>query len=82
MAGSAALAVGVEAGAGAAVCVVDLPLLACGVGVLLGDVWMGWRGLGLAVVLGSGALALGTWWGARIYERRAPELLADLARIR
>jgi hypothetical protein len=43
---------------------------------------MGWLCLGLAVVLGSGALALGTWWGARIYERRAPELLADLSRIR
>jgi len=41
-----------------------------------------WPALGLAVVLGSGAMVLGTRWGARIYERRAPELLADLSRIR
>ena len=80
--GSSALTVVIQAVAGAAVFVLNLPLLGFGVGALLGHVWMGWLSLGLAVVLGSGALALGTWWGARIYERRAPELLADLARIR
>ncbi|MHB1473605.1 MAG: hypothetical protein ACYCV4_08220 [Dermatophilaceae bacterium] len=80
--GSAALTVVVQAVAGAAVLVLNLPMLGIGIGALLGHVWMGWLCLGLAVVLGSGALALGTRWGARIYERRAPELLADLARIR
>jgi len=80
--GSSALTIVVQAVAGTAVFVLNLPLLAMGMGALLGHVWMGWLSLGLAVVLGSGALALGTWWGARIYERRAPELLADLARIR
>jgi len=80
--GSSALTVVIQAVAGAAVFVLNLPLLGFGVGALLGHVWMGWLSLGLAVVLGSGALALGTWWGARIYEHRAPELLADLARIR
>ncbi|MEP7369188.1 MAG: hypothetical protein ABI662_06000 [Dermatophilaceae bacterium] len=80
--GSSALTVVVQALAGAAVFFLNLPLLALGFGALLGNVWLGWLCLGLAVVLGSGALSLGTWWGARIYERRAPELLADLARIR
>ena len=80
--GSSALTVLVQAVAGAAVFVVNLPLLGVGIGALLGHVWMGWLCLGSAVVLGSGALSLGTWWGARIYEHRAPELLADLSRIR
>jgi len=80
--GSSALTVVVQALAGFAVFVVNLPLLALGVGALTGRVWLGWLCLGLGVVLGSLALSLGTWWGARIYDHRAPELLADLARIR
>jgi ABC-2 type transport system permease protein len=80
--GSSALTIVVQAVAGAAVFVLNVPLLALGLGVLLGHVWMGWLCVVLAVVLGSAALWLGTWWGARIYEHRAPELLADLARIR
>ena len=80
--GSSALTVVFQAVAGAGAFVLNLPLLAFGIGALLGHVWMGWLCLGLAMVLGSAVLALGTWWGARIYERRAPELLADLARIR
>jgi ABC-2 type transport system permease protein len=80
--GSSALTVVVQAVAGAAVFVLNLPLVAIGIGALVGDVWMGWLCLGLAVVLGTAGLVLGTWWGARIYERRAPELLADLSRIR
>jgi ABC-2 type transport system permease protein len=80
--GSSALTIVVQAVAGTAVFVLNVPLLALGVGALLGHVWLGWLCVGLAVVLGSGALSLGTWWGARIYERHAPELLADLARIR
>lgn len=80
--GSSALTIVVQAVAGSAVFVLNLPLLALGLGALLGHVWLGWLCLGLAVVLGSAVLSLGTWWGARIYERHAPELLADLARIR
>ena len=68
--------------AGAAVFVLNLPLAAVGIGALTGRVWMGWLCLGLAVVLGSAALYAGTRWGARIYERRAPDLLANLSRIR
>ena len=80
--GSSALTVVLQAVAGATVFFLNLPLLAIGIGALVGHVWLGWLCLGLAVVLGSAALTLGTWWGAKIYERRAPELLADLARIR
>lgn len=80
--GSSALTVVTQAVAGAAVFVLNLPLLAIGVGALLGRVWMSWLCLGLGVVLGSAAFLFGTWWGSRIYERRAPELLATLSRIR
>ena len=80
--GSSALTVAIQAVAGTAVFVVNLTLIGIGFGALIGHVWMGWLCLGLALVLGSAALGVGTWWGARIYERRAPELLADLSRIR
>jgi ABC-2 type transport system permease protein len=80
--GSSALTVLIQAVAGTTVFLLNLPLLGIGVGALAGHDWMGWLDLALAVCLGSAALALGTWWGARIYERRAPELLADLSRIR
>ena len=80
--GSSALTVLVQAVAGTVVFVLNLPLLGLGIGALLGYLWMGWVCLGLAVVLGSAALVLGTWWGARTYERRGPELLAELSLIR
>ena len=80
--GSSALTVVIQAVAGATVFFLNLPLLGVGIGALVGYTWMGWLCLGLAVVLGSAAMVLGTRWGARIYERRAPELLADLSRIR
>ena len=80
--GSSALRVVVQAVAGATVFLLNLPLLVVGVGALIGQVWLGWLCLGMAVVLGSAALVLGTWMGARIYQRRAPELLASLSLIR
>jgi ABC-2 type transport system permease protein len=80
--GSSALTIVMQAGAGATVVVLNLPLLGVGIGALAGHVLMGWLCLGLALVFGSAALVLGTWWGARVYERHAPELLADLSRIR
>jgi ABC-2 type transport system permease protein len=80
--GSSALTMVVQAVAGAAVFTLNLPLVGLGIVAFLGKVWMGWLCLGLAVVLGSAVLVFGTWWGGAIYERRAPELLADLSRIR
>jgi ABC-2 type transport system permease protein len=80
--GSSALTVAIQAVAGTTVFLLNVPLLGIGLGAFLGHDWMAWLCLGLAILFGFGALAIGTWWGARIYERRAPELLADLSRIR
>jgi ABC-2 type transport system permease protein len=80
--GAAALSFVVQLVAGTAVFVLNLPALVFGVWATQGHVWMGWLCLGLAGAVGSAALFLGTWWGARIYEHRAPELLAELSRIR
>jgi ABC-2 type transport system permease protein len=79
--GSSAVRVVGQAVAGASVFVLNLPLIGLGIGAYLGYVWMGWTCLGLAVVFGSATVAIGTWWGARIYECRSPELLATLSRI-
>jgi len=79
--GSSALKVVLQASAGAAVFVLNIPLMVLAIGSF-GKPWMGWLCLGLALFLGSAVVVLGTWWGARIYERHAPELLADLSRIR
>jgi ABC-2 type transport system permease protein len=80
--GSSSLTLLLQAMAGTTVFVLNMPLLVLGMGAAAGHVWMGWLSLGLAVVFGSTALVLGTRWGAANYERRAPELLADLSRIR
>lgn len=80
--GAAALTVVVQMAAGTAVLVLNLPALVFGVWATQGHAWMGWLSLGLAGAMGSAVLLLGTWWGARIYEHRAPELLAELSRIR
>jgi ABC-2 type transport system permease protein len=74
--------VAIQAVAGTTVFLLNVPLLGIGLGAFLGHDWMAWLCLGLAILFGFGALAIGTWCGARIYERRAPELLADLSRIR
>lgn len=75
-------AVVVQMVAGGAALVLNLPVLVFGIWAGLGPTWMGWLCLGLAVVLGSAALIFGILFGAKIYERRAPELLAELSRIR
>ena len=59
----------------------NLPVLVIGIWAAQGPVWLAWPCLGLALVLGSAALVFGTRWGARIYERRAPELLAELSAL-
>jgi ABC-2 type transport system permease protein len=80
--GAGFLSIVMQLVAGGAALVLNLPVLVFGIWAAQGPEWMGWLCLGLAVVIGSSALLIGTLWGARIYERRAPELLADLSRIR
>jgi len=80
--GAGFLSVVVQLVAGGAALALNLPVLVFGIWAAQGPDWMGWLCLGLAVVIGSAALLIGTMWGSRLYERRAPELLAELSRIR
>ena len=80
--GAATLTIVVQLVAGATTLALNLPVLIFGIWASQDHNWMGWLSLGLAVVLGSATAIFGTRWGARIYERRAPELLAELSVIR
>jgi ABC-2 type transport system permease protein len=68
--------------AGLAVTALSAPVLALWLLALGGPAWSGWAALALALVLGPGYVLVGVRQGARIYERRAPDLLSDLTRIR
>lgn len=76
-----AVVVVVQLVAGAAVFVLTIPLYAVGTWALTGPVRAAWLCLGIGIVLGS-TVPVGLRWGIRIFERRTPELLADLTRIR
>ena len=80
--GAGGLTVILQMVAGLGTIVLNLPAFVFGIGALLGHTWMAWVCLGLAVVLGSATLVVGTRWGGAVYERRAPELLAELSRLR
>ena len=80
--GAGGLTVILQMVAGLGTVVLNLPALAFGIGALMGHSWMAWGALALAVVLGPATLVLGTRWGNMVYERRAPELLAELSRLR
>ena len=68
--------------AGLAVTVLSTPVLALWLLALGGPAGWGWAALALALVLGPGYVLAGVRQGARIYERRTPDLLSDLTRIR
>jgi ABC-2 type transport system permease protein len=68
--------------AGLAVTVLSAPVLALWLLALDGPAWWGWAALALGLVLGTGYVLVGVRQGARVYERRAPDLLSDLTRIR
>lgn len=56
-----------------------LPFLVPGVlAILLPNVVLGWVTLAVGPVVGVVVLVLGVRWGARIYDRRAPELLQQV----
>jgi ABC-2 type transport system permease protein len=67
---------------GVAAAILSAPALALWLAALGGSGWLGWACLLVALVLGSACVVVGVQQGARIYERRAPDLLSDLARIR
>ncbi len=62
--------------------ILSAPALALWLAALGGSGWLGWACLLVALVLGAACVVVGVRQGARIYERRAPDLLSDLARIR
>jgi ABC-2 type transport system permease protein len=68
--------------AGLAVTLLSAPVLALWLFALGGSAWVAWAALVLALLLGPGYALVGVRQGARVYERRAPDLLTDLARIR
>jgi len=57
-------------------------LVTAGFAVWGGQAWLGWVALLLGVVLGAAYLVVGVRVGARLFERRAPLLLAELTRAR
>ncbi len=63
----------------ALVFVLALPFLVPGVlAILLPNVALGWVALVVGPVVGIVALVVGVRWGARVYDRRTPELLQQV----
>lgn len=60
-----------------------LPTLVLALVALLGGATgFGWAALAVGTATAAGALAAGTRWGARVYERRLPDLLAQVTAFR
>jgi ABC-2 type transport system permease protein len=65
--------------AGAVVFVILLPTLAlAGAGLLLPAPGASWAALLVGLATGAAALLVGVRWGARVYDRRRPELLQQV----
>ena len=80
--GAMGVTLAVQVVAGLAVTLLSAPVLALWLVALGGAAWAGWAALVLALVLGTACVLVGVRSGAAIYDRRAPDLLSDLARIR
>jgi len=76
--GSAMLGLVVQMVCGGVILLINLPVLIIGILAAQSFAWLGWLCLALAIVIGSLVAEFGTRWGSRLYERRAPELLARL----
>ncbi|TDE93921.1 hypothetical protein EXU48_10655 [Occultella glacieicola] len=76
----AAMATMISQGLGSlASMVVSLPYLALAIAALLtSSALLGWLTLGVGVVEGVAVMLLGIRWGARIFDRRGPELLQQV----
>ena len=80
--GGAGVTLLVQAVVGLAVGVLSGPALALAVAAVLGHAWAAWAALLVGPLLGAAAMAAGVRLGAWLFERRGPELLADLVRVR
>lgn len=80
--GGAGITLLVQAVVGLAVLVVALPALALGALAWFGHGWAAWAALPVGLGVGAVAAVAGVRVGARLFERRAPELLQDLVRVR
>jgi ABC-2 type transport system permease protein len=80
--GGAGVTLLVQAVVGVAVLVLALPALVFGVLAWFGHGWAAWTSLAVGPVVGGAAAVLGVRVGARLFERRGPELLQDLVRVR
>ena len=80
--GGAGITLLVQAVVGLAVLVLALPGLVFGALAWFGHDWAGWVALVVGPTVGGAAAVLGVRLGAGLFERRGPELLQDLVRIR
>jgi ABC-2 type transport system permease protein len=80
--GGAGITLVVQAAVGLAVLVLALPTLALGALAWLGHGWAAWAALPVGLAVGAAAAVAGVRVGAGLFERRSPELLQDLARVR
>jgi ABC-2 type transport system permease protein len=80
--GGAGVTLVVQAVVGLAVLVLALPALAFGALAWFGHGWAAWVSLPVGVAMGGAAAVVGVRVGARLFERRMPELLQDLVRVR
>jgi ABC-2 type transport system permease protein len=64
------------------VLVLALPALGLGALAWFGHGWAAWGALALGPTLGAVVMVLGVRLGARLFEKRGPELLQDLVRVR
>ncbi|PRZ07780.1 ABC-2 type transport system permease protein [Isoptericola sp. CG 20/1183] len=60
-----------------------LPTLALALAAILGaPAGFGWAAVAVGLATAAGALVVGVRWGARVYERRLPDLLAQVTAFR
>ena len=80
--GGAGITLLVQAVVGMSVLVLALPALGLGALAWFGHSWAAWGALALGPTLGAVVMVLGVRLGARLFEKRGPELLQDLVRVR
>lgn len=82
-AGASGVTLLVQLASSTALTVLAAPVLALAAWAYWGDqAWLGWVALPVAAALGAAYLVLGVRTGARLFERRGPQLLAELTRAR